>query len=101
MAPRMTWRKEPNETGLAAIGQAPRGAILKVDGTDVARVYPKPIGGYGRREYRGWYWTAASSTLPIPWQNTSDRPVATIEAAKEAAAAYARSCLATGEKRPT
>lgn len=89
---RMSWRKQPNETGLRAVGQGPRGAILKVDGEDVGRVYPRRRAGAW--EYRGWYWTARSDRLGIALRNTAGDEVETIEEAKAQCAAYVREALA-------
>ena len=91
--PRLTWRKQPNETGLRSIGQGPRGAILKVDGEDVGRVY-----AYGRGitgdPHRGWYWTARDNAGHIPLRNTAGKPVKDLEEAKAACKAYVLECLA-------
>lgn len=53
---RLTWRRQPSETGLSSIGQGPRGAILKVNGEDVGSVNARRIGL--RFEWSGWYWSA-------------------------------------------
>lgn len=52
---RVTWRKEPKETGLAGVCQRTQGVILKVDGNDVASVNPiyKNRGATGK-----WYFVA-------------------------------------------
>ena len=87
--PRLSWRKQPNETGLAAVGQGPRGAILKVNGDDVANVY-----AHGRSG--GWYYVARNNSGTIPLRNTCDKVVKDLEAAKAACEAYVRECLAKG-----
>lgn len=53
--PRLTWSRQPNETGLAGVCQSPRGAILKADGKPVARVSPD-MGGRFYRDILGWYF---------------------------------------------
>lgn len=89
---RMTWRKQPSETGLARVCQGPRGAVLKVDGEDVGRVYARRVGGPG--QYSGWYWVARSDRLAVPLMNTSDSLVASLDEAKAACADYVRKALA-------
>jgi hypothetical protein len=49
------WRKQPNETGLRSIGQAPRGFELRRGDEVVA--YVSPAGGAALNgPLRGWYW---------------------------------------------
>lgn len=65
----MTWRKQPDERGLEAVGQSPRGAILKVDGEDIGRVYANRKGF--AQEWDGWYWVARSVDDKVPLKNTA------------------------------
>ena len=87
---RLTWRKQPNESGLARVGQGPRGAVLKVDGEDVGRVCANSV---GFNEYRGWYWTAVDNAGRVPLKNTCDKPVAALDDAKRQCEAYVRKCI--------
>ncbi len=89
---RLTWRREPSETGLARVIQGARGAILKCDGEDVAHVSAlRSWERYG--EYVGWYYYGSSERLGIPHANTCRAPVATMDQAKVACEAYVRKHL--------
>jgi len=85
--------------GWARITQSPRGAILKVNGFDVGRVYANSSGW---NEYNGWYWTAVYGSLasddksipPIPLTNTYKTPTNELEEAKKSCEAYVRGILA-------
>ncbi len=89
--PRITWRKQKNEGGLASIGQSPRGYELFVNGVQVGSVSAKNIGW---KNWSGWYWHARSDELGIEWRNTSsEKPFADIEDAKVACKAYVVECL--------
>jgi hypothetical protein len=86
--PRLTWRKQPNAKGLAKVAQAPRGAILRVDGEDVVHVAAASAGWI---QWSGWYWYTYSDKFPF--RNTSKTPVATLEDAKREAEAHIRENL--------
>ena len=86
---RITWRKQPNEKGLSRVCQSPRGAILRVDGRDVARVQAHRTDW---QHYRGWTWYARCDELGVALLNDG-RVHMTIEDAKAAAEAYVRACL--------
>ena len=74
------WRKQPNETGLSAIGQAPRGFDL-AEGDEVL-VCVRPHTVEGRRwASTGWYWYGLGN-------NTSGRSVGTPDEAKAEAMAW-------------
>lgn len=88
----LSWRKEPNKKGLNSIGQGPRGAILKVDGIDLARVYAKNIGWTYR--YEGWYVVCRDLVTGYPVLNTCEKPSATLEEAKILCEANVREQLA-------
>jgi hypothetical protein len=90
---RLTWRREPSMQGLARVTQGPRGAILKVNGEDVGRVYANR--DYRTHRHNGWYWTARGNGVAL--KNTCGTPVASIEEAKAACAAYVRECLKAHE----
>lgn len=91
---RLTWRKQPFDTGLLAAGKGPRGAILRLggraDGEDVARVYAHQV---ALGVYRGWFWVARSEDAVVPLLNTCNTVVDTLEEAKSAALAYVKKCL--------
>jgi hypothetical protein len=53
--PRLTWSRQPDETGLARVRQSPRGAVLKANGKEAAYVSPH-LGGRNWREVIGWYF---------------------------------------------
>lgn len=89
---RITWRKEPSEKGLMAIGQGPRGAILKHEGEDIAHVYPFRV---RFAVYEGWYWTAHDRAGRVPLFNSHRFPVETLEKAKADCEAYVRKHLET------
>lgn len=87
---RLRWKRHPPETGLRAVGAAPRGWDLH-DGVEVyASVYPK--GGGWQSKQNGWYWVAAANQ--VPWRNTSGTPVADPDKAKAEATAYVKAALA-------
>ena len=93
---RLTWSKQPNEQGLAQVGQGPRGAILKVNGVIVGRVYANLIGFH---QFNGWYWTARHSQSDSPKcpeiqiKNTCDSPTNDLLEAKLACEGYVREQL--------
>ena len=68
------WRKQPNEKGLAKIGQPKRGAELREDGVVIASVLPTDGLFYSGKD--GWYWYGFG-------QNTWKNPCATIQEAKD------------------
>jgi hypothetical protein len=88
---RLTWRKQPNETGLMSVGQGPRGATLHIDGVMAGRVAPRSVGFH---RWRGWYWVAGWECPGVEYKNTCDSPVETIDEAKAQCAAYVRAELA-------
>lgn len=92
MNKKLTWRKQPNNTGLARITQGPRGYGLWLEGRQVASVSHYPI---GHREYKGYYWSAPSNEpLGIKHRNTASTKVYDdIEEAKRECRAYIVSCL--------
>ena len=65
------WRKQPNETGLASIGQRTRGYDLREGGEVLAQVRPL------EKDWTvsGWYWYGYGV-------NTCGTPVETAELAK-------------------
>jgi len=51
---RLVWRRTPNERGLAAVGQSPRGFEGRIDGKVVLNV--QASGGSWRGPLKGWFW---------------------------------------------
>ena len=99
---KLTWRKEPNETGLAGVTQSPRGAELRLNGKEVGSVAAIRI---SFQVYKGWYWLAGNEPteeLPftIPRRNTCGKPVDTMEEAKNRCEAFVRKHLGLPPKRP-
>lgn len=89
---RITWRKQPNEKGLASVGQGPRGAILRVDGEDIGHVSASCKGLAFR--WDGWYWVARSDGK-VPLKNTASESkyYKDIEDAKRDCKAYVMAML--------
>ena len=86
MSKRLTWRRQPSETGLRRIAQSPRGYDLWLEGRRVASV---------RLSAGGYYWSAPTDEpLGIVLRNTaSEEKYATIDDAKAACRAYIVACL--------
>jgi hypothetical protein len=94
---RLTWKKEPKETGLLSVGASPRGAILRANGAEVASVSANPTGWMC---WDGWYWVcAANESIGISCRNTYKTPAADIEAAKRECESYIRTGLGLPRKR--
>lgn len=65
---KMSWRRQPNETGLRRVCQGPRGWDLAVGGEIVARSRPKLDLG---RRIEGWYFYGRDDVRGVPLENTS------------------------------
>lgn len=91
---RMRWKRDPRETGLAAVGASPRGWTYH-DGVE-EYAYVSPIGGGWRGPVSGWYWAAASYDERVAYKNTYNSPVATPDKAKRDAQEYVKKCLLEG-----
>ena len=74
--PRLRFRRQERERGLARIGAAPRGWDLMYGDENVG--YVSPLGGGWRGEVSGWYFVACRDNL-IPLLNTCYQPNATPE----------------------
>jgi hypothetical protein len=72
------WRKQPKATGLAGMGQGPRGMQLREG--DKLIISVAVIQAFWDRK-TGWYWYGLG-------KNTCDEPCATMEEAKAQADAY-------------
>lgn len=96
---RLTWKREPRETGLAAICQGERGFHLNLNGINIGSVSPL-YKGFGRDKI-GYYWCVGSAPeIKLPYRNTANRrpAYATVEEAKEACKAYVLECLESAKK---
>ncbi|MFL7901595.1 hypothetical protein ACJ41P_10710 [Azospirillum argentinense] len=94
---RLSWRRQPNETGLARVCQYTRGYDLRIGNDRLASVGPN-----GRHAERGWNWYASEDTdRGIAWKNSAaeGRSFATAEEAKADAESYIRGCLGLPAKR--
>ena len=60
---RLTWSRQPNETGLARVCQAERGKDLKYNGKRIA--YVRPLCDGFHRKTVGYYWVARADELKI------------------------------------
>jgi hypothetical protein len=85
---RLTWKREPDERGLAAVAQRPRGFVLSYGGVEVAYVYPS----MNWRDIVGWYYVAGYVD-GVPHRNTCRELVATPDEAKAACIDYVRAHL--------
>lgn len=102
---RLTWRREPSETGLARVCQSPRGAILSWNGEDVACV-KWARSSLGLLTYHittpyKWFWCARPRGRDevIGYRNTIDSILyRTLDEAKAACLAYVRSELERAER---
>ena len=98
MSARLTWSRQPSETGLARVCQGERGRILKINGSKV---------GYAGAAYKEWshivagyYWYAGDDKLGIERRNTAHEPVSTLEEAQAQCEAHVRECLKLPPKKP-
>ncbi len=95
--PRLSWKREPNETGLARIGQGARGFDLRIGGVSVAEVRPLyhyPKDG-GARRLLGYTYSANDRHHGIKIRNTvkTGHCWREIDDAKAACEKYVRECL--------
>lgn len=80
---RLRWKLKPAVTGLMAIGAGPRGSILH----DGEKTYAQVSSNRSGTE---WYWVSGWDS-DVPYCNTHDRSVASVEEAKAQALAYVKS----------
>lgn len=98
MSARLTWSRQPNETGLARVCQGQRGKDLKLLGCRIA--YVRPFGRLRALESEAqWYWVAFDTAKGIPLRNTANEPCATMEEAQERCESYVRECLGLPPKK--
>lgn len=90
---RLTWKREPRETGLASITQGERGYDLNLGGERIGGAYPS-YNGWNRHDVVGWMWVAGDEKHGIEHRSSHLTPVATMEEAKERCIAYVRAQLA-------
>lgn len=88
-APRLTWRKQPNEKGLAAVCQTPRGYELRHAGVRLGSVSPSTEMGR-RYDIKGWYGCGAWDEWGVPRINTCHTLSETMEEAKRVLMAHFR-----------
>jgi hypothetical protein len=88
MKARLRWKKEPEETGLRRIGAAPRGYDYHDGETVYAHV--RPLGGGWQSSLRAWYWYSYEG---VPYENTANNPIKTVEEAKLAASKFVKENL--------
>lgn len=79
---RLSWRKQPNETGLARVCQGTRGFELR-QGKETLAVVAVLGGRYSRGP---WYWYGMG-------RNTASQPAPTFDTAKAEALAWVKSQL--------
>ena len=96
MKPRLRWKREQPEHGLARVCQSPRGYDLRLGGVKVGSVRPLRV---GFADYDGWFWVACHAVLGIPWRNSAaaGHPRMTMVEAKAACESYVRQCLSVAE----
>lgn len=83
----LRWKKDPHETGLAAIGAGPRSSRLQIGeiGASVNAFYNRTKG-----RYESWYWVA---NAPGRYCNTYNAPCKTEEEAKAQAMQYVKQII--------
>lgn len=87
----LRWKKKPKETGLRAVGAAPRGSQLHDGGKVYA--WTAPFGGGSRGPQTGWFWVSPTAATG-EFMNTSNAPVPDEDVAKAAAMAWVTEQLA-------
>ena len=102
--PRLRWRRQPDRTGLASIGQTARGAELRDGEAILGAVYSHYPGSHLTRPQDGWYWVARDDERGIPLRNTVGQkggiyPVADFERAKADCESYVRECMGLTAKK--
>lgn len=83
----ITFKKQPKETGLRAVGQGPQAYDIRVNGKAVGTVYP--VGGGWRAPLSGWYFVVPEDIARnLPFANTCQTPCDTEAEAKAQAKAF-------------
>lgn len=96
---RLTWKRQPNETGLRSVGQLERGWNLRADGVHVASV--RPATRAFERATVGWWWSCPSDeTRGIEWKNTASAPAKTPEEARDHCEDYVRKAMGLSARKP-
>jgi hypothetical protein len=89
---RLTWKREPNETGLRSVDQGERSHKLRLNGQGdvLASVCHSSPNAFFPDRPTGWYWTCGKNKeLGIEWKNTCNEPLfETPEEAKKECKAY-------------
>lgn len=86
--PRLRWRRQARERGLAGVGQGELGADLIYLGEPIASVRAVH---YHLPDYGKWWWHAGGSG--VPYRNMCRGPVNSLEEAQAAALAYVKGYL--------
>lgn len=90
----LRWRKDPRETGLAAVCAGPRGSGLYDGNKKYAHV-----AAFSRwNEKKGWYYVCGWDS-GVPHFNSCNKPITDEAAAKAEAMAYVRKHLAAPQKK--
>lgn len=85
--PRLRFKRQPGEQGLARVCQGPRGYELWYGDRHLGAAYHHTE-GWGMRTGKFYWAVGAYPELGIPHQNTHGEPVATMDEAKAALRAY-------------
>ena len=89
----LRWKKDAAETGLRAVGAAPRSHRLR-DSNGKEYAWVAPNGGGWIRPQNGWYWVCV---IDGHHENTCGTPVADVATAKAEARAFVNKVLKAGE----
>lgn len=97
--PKLTFKKQPSETGLARVCQGPRGAKLFLH-EGGKRIELASV-NYSRDPV-AWFWSAPASEWTGEWHNTAASGIyyRTIELAKAGCLAWVRAALAATAAAP-
>jgi hypothetical protein len=85
----LRWKKNAAETGLSAVGAAPRGHKLR-DSNGKEYAWVSPLGGGWASKLSGWYWVCLIDGHRI---NTCYEPVPDVATAKADATAFVKKVL--------
>lgn len=88
----LRWSRVPRASGLAGIGQGPRGWYLWWGPNRIATV-SVPFKRIGSRETDGWYFVARSDELGVPLRNTCGERGKPPEVARKDCVDYVLGCL--------
>lgn len=90
----LRWRKNPKETGLAAVGAGPRGSSLYLDDETDYLASTNASGGDWTKKFEGWYWSVPSNKEKgIERYNSYPALLETEKEAKDAAKKYVQKAI--------